>query len=196
MSTFSPNVEPPVLQDDFDTQPGWPKPVGIISIVWGALGLTCGLCGLVGLSMMPAMMKGAEDQMGVMPDIMKPSPLQMVAMVAGFVPTIVLIVAGVLTVRRNFTGRLVHLIYVGLAIFIGGIGIAMQIQQQMALSAWAAENPDNMWAKQQQQGGAFAYIGIAFGVLLSFAWPLFCAIWFGFVKRRPEDFGQVRTNYI
>jgi hypothetical protein len=146
--------------------------------------------------MMPAMMKGAEDQMGVMPDIMKPSPLQMVAMVAGFVPTIVLIVAGVLTVRRNFTGRLVHLIYVGLAIFIGGIGIAMQIQQQMALSAWAAENPDNMWAKQQQQGGAFAYIGIAFGVLLSFAWPLFCAIWFGFVKRRPEDFGQVRTNYI
>lgn len=196
MSTFSPNVEPPVLQDDFDTQPGWPKPVGIISIVWGSLGLLCGGCGLVGLSMMSTITKGAEDQMGAMPDIMKPTGLQMLAMGAGFIPTILLIVAGIMTVKRNYTGRILHLAYVGLAIVIGGIGIAMQIQQQMALSAWAAENPDNMWAKQQQQGGAFAYIGIAFGVLLSFAWPLFCAIWFGFVKRKPEDFGHVRTDYI
>lgn len=196
MSTFSPNIEPPVLQDDFDTQPGWPKPVGIISIVWGSLGLLCGMCGMASMTMMSTFMKGAEDQMGPMPDMMKPTPLQIGAMALGFIPAITLIVAGALTVKRNYKGRMVHLIYVAMSMVIGGIGIAMQIQQQMALSAWAAENPDNMWAKQQQQGGAFAYIGIAFGVLLSFAWPLFCAIWFGFVKRKPEDFGQVRTDYI
>lgn len=196
MSTFNPNIEPPVLADGFDTQPGWPKPIGIVSIVWGSLGLLCGVCGLASLSMMSTFVQGAEDQMGPMPDIMKPSPLQMVAMALGFVPTVVLLVAGILTVKRNYKGRLAHLVYVALAIVIGGIGIAMQIQQQMALSAWAAENPDNMWAKQQQQGGMFAYIGIAFGVILSFAWPIFCAIWFGFIKKKPEDFGQVRTDYI
>lgn len=197
MSTFNSNIEPPGLQDDFDTQPGWPKPVGIISIVWGSIGFLCGLCGLGSMTMMSTFMKGVEDQMGApMPDVMKPSAMQLGLMALGFIPAILLIVAGIFTVKRDFKGRILHLAYVGVAFLTGVLGIGAQIMQQMAQKDWAAQNPDNKWAQQIQQGGVFAYIGIAFGVLLSFAWPLFCAIWFGFVKRKPEDFGQVRTDYI
>lgn len=197
MSTFPPNIEPPVLADDFDAQPGWPKPVGIISIVWGSLGLLCGVCGLGSVTMMSSFMKGVEEQMGSpMPDVMKPSGAQMGLMALSFIPAVILIVAGVMTVKRNYKGRMLHLVYVGLSVVIGALGIGMQVMQQLAQKDWAAQNPDNKWAQNIQQGGMFAYIGIAFGVILSFAWPVFCAIWFGAVKRKPEDFGQNRTDYI
>lgn len=46
-SPSAPPVNPG--QIDFDPEPpSWPKVIGIISIVWGSLGVICNACGLFG----------------------------------------------------------------------------------------------------------------------------------------------------
>ena len=55
----------------------------------------------------------------------------------------------------------------------------------MAIMEWARQNPDNPWA--QQQNPLLTVVIFAFVIVLSFAWPVFCLIWFGLVKRTPES---------
>jgi hypothetical protein len=168
--------------------PGWPKVIGTISIVWASLGLLCGGCGMIFLVAMPTFMKGAVEKLGPMPPPMLPSPEQMVLGGIGFLWAIVLLVAGITTVTRRPIGRPLHLIHGAVAIILGVLAIFFQVRQQGELAAWAAANADSGWAKQMNAPGSSIgrTLGLAFTVLLSFAWPCFCLAWFAPSKRSAQ----------
>jgi hypothetical protein len=176
--------------------PGWPKVVGTISIVWASLGLLCSGCGMIMFFALPTMMKGAEAKLGPMPPEMLPQPLQMVAAGIGFLWAIVLLVAGITTVTRRPLGRPLHLLHACGAIVLGTIGIVLQVKQMGDLNAWAAANPTNEWAKQMNSPGQGIgrNIGLVFAAFLSYAWPLFCLIWFSPSKRAAEL--AVRDDFV
>ncbi len=165
--------------------PGWPKVVGIVSIVWASLGLLCSVCGVASLAMMPQMLKGAEQQLGPMPDVMKPDPAQMIMAVVGMIGPVLLLIAGILTLSRKPAGRTLHLVYAGVSLVLGMIGGGLAVRHQLAVEAWAAANSADPWAKQASS--PFAWIGIVFGVGISLLWPVFCLCWFGLAKKRPEE---------
>jgi MFS family permease len=187
MSDMDPGTPPTELPPDFelpDEPPRWPKVVGVTSIIFGALSLTCGGMGLVMMGLMPVLMKAVADQMGPMPDAMKPNAAMMVAGVIGLGVAVLLIIAGIVTVQRKPAGRRLHLVYAVLGIASTFVGLYLQLRHQAGFQQWAAQNPDNLWA--QQGGGVWQLIGLAFSIFLGFGWPLFCLIWFGLVKTRAE----------
>lgn len=172
--------------NDLVEPPRWPKVIGTISIVWAALGLTCSGCGLASIALMDQFIKPAEERFGPMPDVMKPGLTQMVSSVASFIPVIVLLVAGIMVVARKPVGGTLHLVYAVLSLITTGLGVILGVQQQLAIAAWVKQNPDSQWAQQSNPTVGFAVLG--FMILLGLAWPVFCLIWFGVVKRRaPMD---------
>ncbi len=119
-----------------------------------------------------------------MPEVMKPSPIQMALALLGLIGPVILLVAGILTLRRRASGRGAHLAFAILSIVLSLPGIYFSIQQQQRLKAWAHDNPDNKWA--QQANSPFQSVGMACGVVLGLGWPLFCLGWFGAAGKRPE----------
>lgn len=182
----APIDEPELLAE----APGWPKVVGIISIVWSSLGMFCGVCAIGGgyfaVSMMPA------EQRSQFPPNMLPSGLMLVVAALSMLSGVLLIVAGVVTLRRNPLGGKLHIAYAVLAILLSAANIYLQIGQQADLAQWARENPDTMFAKQMQSPGQQVgqTVGYAVGAIMGFAYPIFLLIWFGAVKRRPETWGS------
>lgn len=168
--------------------PGWPKVVGTISIVWASLGLVCGGCGVVWLMAMPTFMKGAEQKFGPFPPELLPTPPQMLLMGAGFFWAILLLVAGITAVTRRAVGRPLHLVHAMGAIILCVIGTIVQMKASGDMAAWIAANPTNEWAKQMSTPGSEIgrKAGMAFGIFLGFAWPLFCLVWFAPSKRSVE----------
>lgn len=198
-SPYSPNPPsfPPTQGGGFEPEPArnsWPRVIGIVSIVWGSLGLVCNGCGLVMqvfqsamMSMIPQPSGPNAQQLPPIPDVMKPTALEVANMGAGLVICVVLIIAGAMLAARNPKARAAHLAYAGLSILATVVGTAIFIQKQSAIMAWAKQNPDNLWAKSQTQGANFAFISIGFGVLLGLAYPLFILFWFLAVKRDSRE---------
>jgi hypothetical protein len=181
-------LPPTTPLDELPPEPAkWPKTVGTISVIWAGLSLLCGLCGVGWMIAMPKMMAGAEQQMGgPMPDIMKPSMAQLGLGVIGFVPTILLLIAGILTVMRRPAGRPLHLAYAVLALVIGIAAAAIGVRQQLAILQWAQQQPaSDKWAQNSRSpiGLVISVAVIAF----TMAWPVFCLLWFGAVKRDTRD---------
>jgi hypothetical protein len=180
----SPDFDPS-NPDLFREPPKWPKVTGIISIVLASLGLVCGGCGMGWLAFMPTFMKNVESQMGgPMPDAMMPGMGQLALMGVQLLWSVLLLVAGIATLKRNEAGKKLHVLYAIGAMLLGLLGLALQYQQLQTLNEWVAANPDNKWAIQQKQGQPFQYIGMCVGVVVGLGYPIFCIIWFGFVKRR------------
>lgn len=169
----------------FQDPPKWPTVVGTISIVWGGLSLTCAGCGVASMLFSPQMMKMAEAELGPAPAVMLPTMPQLILSGLGVPWAILLIVAGIFTVTRSPAGRASHLVWAVGSLLIGLLYAVLAVQQQLAIADWAAQNPDNQWA--QHNNPLVAYVSLAVGLVLSFAWPVFCLIWFGLVKHRPED---------
>ncbi|MEZ6210492.1 MAG: hypothetical protein R3B46_04495 [Phycisphaerales bacterium] len=184
------SAAPPTDPMDFELEPElpkWPKVVGITSIVLAGIGLGCGGCGIAMLlGGTEFFLKMAEQQMGPAPSVMLPTLQQKVQGSIGFLWAVLLLIAGIQTLRRQYSGRLLHLAYgIGtIPLFIWGMKI--QFDAMAAINQWAQANPDNLWAQQQNPIGQWIGLGIA--VLLSLPWPLFCLGWFGLVKKKPEDF--------
>lgn len=167
-----------------DIQPRkWPVVVGIISICLSSLFLVCTVVGVGMLAIMPRMMK---DQ-GPLPPTMTVSTPMLVQAVLGVVDLVILLVAGIMTVRRNPSGRTTHLVYAVLALPLVALGTWVQWQNGAAMEQWVRENPGSPFAKGYSPTGQT--IGLLFGVLMGAAWPVFCLIWFGAVKRTAESFG-------
>ncbi len=183
MSDNYPPVESPV--DGFGApNPGWPKIVGIVSIVFSSLGYLCGICGVGFMLMMPMILKGAEEQMGPMPDIMRPGAIQIGMAALGFIPTTILMVAGIQTLRRSKTGAMAHLAYAAVGLLLGLASCAYAIYHQLEVQAWADQNSGDKWAAQA--GSPSAWFGIVVAILFSLGYPMFCLIWFGLVKRNAD----------
>lgn len=165
--------------------PTWPKVVGIISIVWGSLGLVCGGCGLLSPIFVGMVMKGSGQEL---PPAMLAQPPQMVLMVLGLLLAVFLIIAGVTIINRKPSGFAMHLGYSLIAIPLTLLSVYFSWKQQGDLAQWAAANPDNPMAKGmsspgQQIGQVF---GLAFGAVMGLGYPIFCLIWFGLVKKARD----------
>lgn len=165
--------------------PAWPKVIGWISIVWAGLWLLCGLCGVVSLAFMPQMLKSAEAQLGPMPDVMKPELAQMVLSGISLIGPIILLAAGISTISRKAIGRSLHLAYAAFSILLAIPSGYVAVTHQLKLEAWAAANQADKWAKQAGSPLAWVFIVLGFGI--GVIWPLFCAIWFGAAKKKPDD---------
>ncbi|GJQ30944.1 MAG: hypothetical protein HBSAPP03_28280 [Phycisphaerae bacterium] len=177
---------PPSEPGDLELPPApvkWPKTVGVISIVWAGLGLVCGGClpvvGIAAMSMIPPEMK-AE-----FPPNMAGTPALWGLGVIGLLNALLLLIAGIITIRRNPIGGPVHLVYACLAVVLFAGSMFLQFQNQEALARWAAENPGTQFAKQMNMPGQKigTYVGMAFGAVLGLAYPVFLLVWFGAVKR-------------
>ena len=191
-------ADPDAFDDDFEGElPGWTKPVGVLSIIWGSIGLICGGIGTGFAFLQPTMMSSVASQMqGGVPDFMlQINPLQVGLGIAGAIWAVLNIVAGVLTVGRNYSGRLAHLIWAAGSILLIVASAKLQLDIQGQMADWMQANPDADFTKQQQMGGPISrFIGI-FLMIFFAIWPTFCLFWFGMVKRTPKDFtGGLELN--
>lgn len=170
--------------------PGWVKPVGIISIVWGALGLFCGVVGVGGGALMRQLQQSAANQMqGGMPDVLlNPPASAQAAQIAGVVWSVYLIVGGAFLLARKPAAKTMLLIYALVGVALTTWGLYEQVQVQIAMREWMRQHPDADFTRAAgQSGNAGAMAGLAVGAVLGYAWPLFCLVWFTVVKRKATD---------
>ena len=168
--------------------PKWPKVVGIISIVFGSLGVLGSTCGGIGVAMVPVwedMMKEVSEGYPLPPN-MDIGPLYYVLIVLGLAFAILLLTAGVMTLKRQIAGRMLHLVYVGLSIPVTILNIWLQMQEMSAMEAYIRDNPGSPFAQGGDQ--TVNLILFAFFTLLGIAWLAFLGIWFGVMKTKPSDF--------
>ena len=187
MAADSFSTAPPMHPvDDLPPEPAqWPRVVGTISIIWASIGMLCGVCGVGMMALLPRFTAQAEQQFGPMPDVMKPTPVQMIIGVTGFIPPVILLVGGIMAVLRRPAARPIHLAYAVIGLILGVIGIGLGVKHQLDIMQWARDNPTSKWAPQASS--PLAFLGLGFGAILSFAWPLFCIVWFGMIKRDTRD---------
>jgi hypothetical protein len=173
-------LEPP------HSSPKWPKVIGIISIVWGVLGISCTGCGGVMLFSMP-MMLPPEMTQGGLPPTMQPSLGMLANYAIGMLMSIFLIAAGVATVRREPAGRTLHLVFAGISLITTAFGAYIGYRMQSQMAQWRADHPDSPFA---QGGGGGELIGLIIGIALGLAYPIFLFIWFGLIKTKASDMGK------
>jgi hypothetical protein len=178
-----PPIEP-TLEIDPEDRPSWPKVIGILSIVFGALGLLCNGCGVLSpvlLGMVP--LPPGET---ALPPTMTPGPLLLGLYAAGLLTAIFLLIAGITCVQRSYAARTMHLIYGAASVLLVIAGIVLQLQLMAQMDQWVKDNASSQFAKQHNP--AFSIIGLAVGSLIGASWPVFCLIWFGVVKTTPASF--------
>lgn len=168
--------------------PAWPKAIGIISIVFASLSLLCGACGLF-QNISAIAQGGAKIQLpNAQPVTLPPPPmLSVVLQVASVLWAIMLLIAGIMTLRRTPAGRLIHLVYAGVAIIltIAGTFIGWAAFQQTV--AAVQKEPSMKQMAGMMQG--IAYGSFCIILTLGLGYPAFLLVWFGAIKRRPEDMG-------
>jgi hypothetical protein len=205
MSQF--NAVPPMYgEPDFGAEPpAWPKVVGIISIVWASLGLICNGCTAVSALVQPMLisMVPPEQQQQMQQQMAGQNvAFNIVIGILGFLLSALLLYAGIQTMRYQWKGRTLHLVWAALAILIGLIGSFIgfgAMKQQVAAQMQQMQSDPNMAAQaQQMQGGieAFAYAIFGCTVLFSLAYPAFTLIWFGLIKTREEQMGQAPQELV
>ena len=200
MTDFS-DLDTPAMSpvgEEYIAPPAWPKVVGIISIVWAALGLTCSGCGVVGLvmnsSMGPQMEQAFRDQgeTAPLPPSMQVTTGQYAQVVVGVLMALLLLFAGITTLARSSTGRMLHLAYGALSLPLAAWSVYITMQQMAAMDQYVQDYPDSMFAAQHNPA---IYIGmLAFGLVLGLAWPVFCLVWFGVIKTKPEQMTGSETS--
>ncbi len=191
----SPDFAPP--------PPRWPKPIGVISLVLGIIAVTCGVLGIgmtfAGSALMGSLM-GGQLPPGTPPPPMAP-PLDAVMLtsaVVGFITNTTLIVAAAALLRRMPKGRSLHLVYalfgIVAAFFGAYAGHHGQQTQLAAMEAWLADHGhtevgQQIAQSQQAQAGVQSTMQLVFLAVFTFialAWPVFCIIWFGMIKRDSD----------
>jgi hypothetical protein len=184
------SVPPMEPLDELPPEPrSWPKVIGIISICYAGLMLTCSGCGVGMLALMPQFMKGQPGIDEGFPPSMQLYPLKAGLFAISILWLLVLLGAGIATTMRRPSGRSLHLLWaVGALVLLAISMFVVQLPDMRADQQWMQDHPASPFAKQAGgQGGPFRYLGMAVGVVLGVAWPAFTLIWFGLVKRDSSD---------
>ncbi|MFG0307053.1 MAG: hypothetical protein ACF8Q5_12655 [Phycisphaerales bacterium JB040] len=181
---FDPNAD-----ELFVDPPGWPKVIGILSIVFGSISVFCGGIGAAFLPFQAGMIEGQLNGAPPPPSV-EPNAITLGLLAASIAINILLVVAGSMLVLRKPAARMAHLLYVLLFLPVVIFGSINTLNVQKATEEWAQQYPDNPIAQstlqQMDMGVNMGLIGAVANLLIGLAWPLFCVIWFGFVKTRPH----------
>lgn len=175
---------------EFGEVPGWPKAVGITSIVVASLGLLCNTCGMLGqvVSKMMISMAPPEQQAEIEKrqfHAMDPVPAEYALMGIRWLLACWLLVAGIMLVRRAAGARPMHLIYAVASIGLSAAGVVVFAMKYPHVLTELEKAKDNPAAKFMTPA---RIIGITvFMTLILTIWPTFCLIWFGLVKRDGRD---------
>jgi hypothetical protein len=174
--------------------PGWPKVLGIFSIVWAGLGIPCSLCISI-MSMVGGafyewgrqkQIEGKMPDPGPMPAVYQPTILEALCAMVWFVGVVVLLVAGIQTVRRRAAGRTTHLAYAAISI-IGSLAYAVvAVMKAFAIKEWISHNAGDPYLKQPGASFAANPITAIISTLVLLVFPVFVVIWFGALGKRPE----------
>lgn len=202
------------MTEDFETQgvddadldereflpaPGWPTPVGIVSLVMAGLGLFCGGVGLVMMPVMGNMLKSQLNGDPLPPTLVFGTADYAIGGV-GLLCSVVLLAGGITLLGRRPVTRWLHLTYAGVAIPLNIWNMLRGFDKQAAATQWAQDFPNSPMAQQINAGGPGQMIGpaigLCLGVVLGIGFPLFVIIWFGLIKTRPEQItGTVEGVY-
>jgi len=189
---------------EFQPTPGWPKVVGILSLVLGILALTCGVLGIgmavAGNAFFSTMMGGQLPEGTPPPPMSPPMDALMIASSAlGFVVNIILVAAAIMLLKRRPAGRTLHLVYALFGVIAAFFGTFVakhgQEAQKAAMEAWLADYGNTDFGQQiaqQQQAQAgmqstMELVTLGVFAVVALAWPVFCIIWFGMVKRDTAE---------
>ncbi|MBX3405775.1 MAG: hypothetical protein KF869_03335 [Phycisphaeraceae bacterium] len=210
MSQFDQN--PPTFgEPDFaEPRPGWPTGLGIFSIVWGSLGVLCGGCTVASTFAQGPMLEWAAKMQaqapqtagapamptGPIPAELHPGAMQVLSAVIHPLGGIILLVAGILLCMRRPVARMTHLVYAAVSLLGTIVGVMGVMSWVGSFRAFEAAQPDHEWVAyfntfSNPSMMVAQTIGAAFVSLL---FPVFVIIWFGMVKKRPEDMGAVAPD--
>lgn len=191
------NQEPPITPvvggvDDFPEPAAWPKPIGITSIVWSAVALGCLSCGLAGTAMPLIMPMDQAFPDGMPPLLTDPPLLLWAAYLFSALINLWLLACGITLVMRKPAARPMHLAYAVAGIVSAVFGAWLSLHYQAQIAEWVRQNPDTKFAQGQQGGSAIVgQVIMVVSIIVGLAWPVFCLIWFGFVKR---DAGEISRH--
>jgi len=173
-------------------RPLWPKVIGIISIIWGSLGLICGGFGLVALPFSDKFVSAILENGEPTPYGMVPTATDYSIAGFGFLLAVLLLFAGITCVSYRPVTRKMHLLY-GLISIPITLWSYMNQQHKAELNLqWAKEFPNSPLAEsldpaQNPAAGVGQIVGLALLIVLGFGVPLLYLIWFGLVKTKPEQ---------
>ncbi|MBY0113719.1 MAG: hypothetical protein K2Y21_12940 [Phycisphaerales bacterium] len=164
----------------------WPETIGMISMVWAGIGLSCAGCGLMSVMMELNTSVWVLEMQGHKLLGMALTLAIKLQIGVGIVLSVILFAAGFATRQRLIAGRLLHLVWSGISLLWTPVSIVMIFQQDAAMKRWLTLNPSDIMAKQP---GAGINIGLMIGLTLTLAFSLFIFVWFMFIKKTKESFG-------
>ena len=169
--------------------PKWPKVIGIISICWGALSLTCTGLMSVWAFLVPKLIDDRALEGAPMPEAFTLNTTDWMVIGISLSLIIVLIFAGITCVGRRPITRVLHLVYAGVSVPLTVWSYINQTAKQATLAEWIETYPDSPLAEQMQSQGQQAgqAVGLILTIVLGFGIPLFYLIWFGVIKTKPEQ---------
>lgn len=199
---FEPHTDPthdPSSLPEHRDPPGWPIPVGIISIALAGLGLVCGGLGLASMPFLPKMMGGAMNGDPLPPTLVF-GPIDYAIAGFGLLNTFFLLFGGIMLVGRRPIARTLHLVYSVAAMPLSIVQMVRNFDKQSQMAQWATDYPNNEMAKAINSGATSQQIGEIFGLVLGvgigIGFPLFVFIWFMLVKPKSTDItGTVEGVY-
>jgi len=191
-------VQPPppvVVAPPPPRRPAWPTPIGIISICLASLSLACDGMNLVFQLLVMAVFQTvstAGTQPGVQMSEAATGPLMLAG--ADLVAAVVLLVGGILLLKRRPVARAIHLIYAMSKMLILLIGVTLLVVAIREASAAAATTMPTTGPAPGSTAGmkAFFLMGGGFGVIskaLGLLYPIFLLVWF----LRAPVVNEVRT---
>lgn len=187
---------PPIAPDDdarvFDPSliaeaPGWPKVIGVLSLIWSIFGLTCMGCmvaGIFGSSFLINMAPPEQRANMAQPPI---SVASIVLLFLGMGASVVLMIAAISTMRRSPAGRTFHLIWAALSLTVSVAALVEGLLHMPVLIEWAKTQPKSNTGAQMMGTQERIMINQLISTTISSVWPIFCLIWFGLVKRNPRQ---------
>jgi hypothetical protein len=187
----SPPMERAPLPEEEAPRSRWPVVIGVIGIVLASLGLVCGCAGYFG----PAFAQWGMDmqaQSGQPTDPFTMANLQAqrnlyvftaILTTAGLIVAAIELTGSIALVRRRASARMLIMAYAIAAVVMACVGIGYQLMMKSETERILAEQGTQMPQAFAQVG---LIIGLAFGILFGFGWPIFLLVWFSRGKIRDE----------
>lgn len=195
-------TEPQEDLDDFDDRRStWPNVIGITSIIFGSFGVLCNCAGVFApwaMGMLLQSQQGGTQDAG-MEAAAHAYDVHAVLLIASSViavfVAILLLVGGIMLVRRSEKSRTVHLAWAGLKICLALCLVALGLVVANTQYEYLMQNATQADADQARIG---AYVSAGIQIVWLLVWPVFTLIWFmrGKIRDEVASWANISSDYI